>query len=81
MNDRYRQDPDVPPCTTQTLVDPIEREAVLAMKALRERFQHWAYYTPALSGSEIAKASESVGRGIAAIADAVVRLRQQKLGA
>ena len=76
----YRRSDDAAPPSTVTTVDPVEREATQAIADLRLAFKQWMHYTSAITGNALGMAAHGVGQGIAKITDALVRLRQQKIG-
>lgn len=82
MNAPYRASAEEPPPPTYTTTDPAETAMVEAINDLRRSFRDTI--TLLLSrhenGTGIGNAAHGFGTGIAKIGDALVRLRQQKLG-
>ena len=75
-----RDDTPMPPPTISP-ADAAEQRISDAILALRLRFEGWALSGGHhIGGAAFGAAASGVGDGIAKMADALVRLRQQKLG-
>lgn len=66
---------------TRSEPDPIEQEAALAIRLLRDHLAAWCRSNPYADGSSVASAQVGHGTGVAKIIDAVNHLRAQKIGA